>query len=266
MSTLQGDTPIHIREVGNDNLDDEFALIREVVDRFNYVAVDTKFPGAVSRPVGDFENMGDYNYLNLKNNVDMLKLIQLGLTFSDENGNLPTCGTDKYCIWQFNFREFNVTEDMFAGDSIEMLCQCGIDFKKNNEEGVDVRQFSELLMSSGVVLNDDVKCVTFHSGYDLGFLLKLLTGRSLPDTRAGFLDLVNIFFPMVYDIKHMLKFCNSLRDLIKLAVVPEVEGFGGCHQAGSDSFLAACTFRKLRDSFFNGSTEEYAGVLSGLSF
>ena len=63
----------------------------------------------------------------------MLKLIQLGLTLSDENGNLPTCGTDKFCIWQFNFREFNISEDIFASDSVELLRQCGIDFKKNNE-------------------------------------------------------------------------------------------------------------------------------------
>lgn len=32
-------------------------------------------------------------------NVDLLKLIQLGVTLSDEDGNLP----DK-CTWQFNFK------------------------------------------------------------------------------------------------------------------------------------------------------------------
>ncbi|KAF8029102.1 hypothetical protein BT93_E1696 [Corymbia citriodora subsp. variegata] len=265
MSMPLKDESIDIREVWNDNLEEEFALIREVVDRFNYVAMDTEFPGVVSRPVGNFKNISDYNYQTLKNNVDMLKLIQLGLTFSDENGNLPTCGTDKYCIWQFNFREFNVTDDMFAGDSIELLRECGIDFKKNNEKGVDVRRFGELLMSSGIVLNADISWVTFHSGYDFGYLLKLLTCRSLPDTQVGFFDLINIYFPMVYDIKHLMKFCNSLHGgLNKLAESLEVERFGVRHQAGSDSLLTACTFRKLRDMFFNGSTEKYAGVLYGL--
>ncbi|KAL9996728.1 putative poly(A)-specific ribonuclease [Helianthus debilis subsp. tardiflorus] len=66
----------------------------------------------------------------------MLKSIQLGLTFSDEDGNLLTYGTDKPCIWQFNFRMFNVNEDMFANDSIEMLRQRGIDFKKNSVIGI----------------------------------------------------------------------------------------------------------------------------------
>jgi CCR4-NOT transcription complex subunit 7/8 len=158
-----------------------------------------------------------------------------------------------------------VTKDIFASDSIELLRQCGIDFKMNNEKGIDVNQFGELLMSSGIVLNDAVHWVTFHSGYDFGYLLKLLTCRSLPDTPAGFFDLINMYFPVVYDIKHLMKFCNSLHGgLNKLAELLEVERIGVCHQAGSDSLLTSCTFRKLRDNFFNGSAEKYAGVLYGL--
>ncbi|XP_041016885.1 probable CCR4-associated factor 1 homolog 7 [Juglans microcarpa x Juglans regia] len=265
MSILPKGDSIQIRDVWNDNLEEEFALIREVVDNYNYIAMDTEFPGVVLRPVGTFKNINDYNYQTLKDNVDMLKLIQLGLTFSDEHGNLPTCGTDMFCIWQFNFREFNISEDIFASDSIELLHQSGIDFKKNNEKGIDVSRFGELLMSSGIVLNDGVHWVTFHSGYDFGYLLKLLTCRSLPDTQAGFFDLINMYFPIVYDIKHLMKFCNSLHGgLNKLAELLDVERVGVCHQAGSDSLLTACTFRKLRDTFFNGSTEKYAGVLYGL--
>ncbi|KAK9207828.1 hypothetical protein WN944_000175 [Citrus x changshan-huyou] len=266
MSVLpKGGDEIQIREVWNDNLEEEFALIREIVDKYNYIAMDTEFPGVVLRPVGAFKNINDYNYQTLKDNVDMLKLIQLGLTFSDENGNLPTCGTDKFCIWQFNFREFNLIDDISASDSVELLHQCGIDFKKNNEKGIDVNRFGELLMSSGIVLNDVVRWVTFHSGYDFGYLLKLLTCRSLPDTQAGFFELINMYFPVVYDIKHLMKFCNSLHGgLNKLAELLEVERVGICHQAGSDSLLTSCTFRKLRENFFNGCTEKYAGVLYGL--
>lgn len=265
MSELLKSDSIQIREVWNSNLEEEFALLREIVDDYPYIAMDTEFPGVVLRPLRAFKNINDFNYQTLKDNVDMLKLIQLGLTLSDENGNLPTCGTDKYCIWQFNFREFNLSEDIFANDSIELLKQCGIDFKKNNEMGIDVNRFGELLMTSGIVLNEDVHWVTFHSGYDFGYLLKLLTCRSLPESQAGFFDLINTYFPFVYDIKHLMKFCNSLHGgLNKLAELLEVERIGICHQAGSDSLLTFCAFKKLKDSFFNGSTEKYAGVLYGL--
>ncbi|KAJ0703724.1 putative poly(A)-specific ribonuclease [Helianthus annuus] len=48
-------------------------------------------------------------------------------------------------------------------------------------------------MSSSIVLNDNVYWVTFHSGYDFGYLLKVLTCRSLPDTQTGFFNLINMF-------------------------------------------------------------------------
>ncbi|KAM3269004.1 putative CCR4-associated factor 1 7 [Capsicum chacoense] len=265
MSILLKTDSIHIREVWIDNLEEEFALMREIVDDYPFVAMDTEFPGVVIRPVGNFKNSNDFHYQTLKDNVDMLKLIQLGLTFSDENGNLPKCGTDKYCIWQFNFREFNPNEDVFANDSIELLRESGIDFKMNNERGIDAIRFGELLMSSGIVLNDSVHWITFHSGYDFGYLLKLLTCQDLPDTQAGFFTLINVYFPIVFDIKHLMKFCNSLHGgLNKLAELLEVERVGICHQAGSDSLLTACTFRKLKENFFSGSLEKYAGVLYGL--
>jgi len=266
MSILPQSDSLIIREVWADNLVEEFALIREIVDDYPYIAMDTEFPGTVVRPVGNFKTASEFHYYTLKSNVDVLNLIQLGLTFSDEDGNLPRCGTDKYCIWQFNFREFNLDKDMYASDSIELLQQSGIDFKKNNEKGIDAQVFAELLMSSGIVLNDTVHWVTFHSGYDFGYLLKLLTCQQLPPTRAGFFKLINMYFPTVYDIKHLMKFCNSLYGgLNKLAELLDVKRIGVCHQAGSDSLLTSCAFRKVREGFFNGSTEKYAGVLYGLA-
>ncbi|KAK4374704.1 hypothetical protein RND71_005381 [Anisodus tanguticus] len=265
MSLLPKSDSIHIREVWNDNLEEEFDLIREIVDDYPFIAMDTEFPGVVLRPVGNFKNSNDYHYQTLKDNVDLLKLIQLGLTFSDENGNLPKCGTDKYCIWQFNFCDFNPNEDVYANDSIELLRQSGIDFKKNIENGIDAKRFGELLMSSGIVLNDNVYWVTFHSGYDFGYLLKILTCQDLPDTHSGFFNLINMYFPVLYDVKHLMKFCNSLHGgLNKLAELLEVERVGVCHQAGSDSLLTACTFKKLKENFFIGPIEKYAGVLYGL--
>ncbi|XP_059642447.1 probable CCR4-associated factor 1 homolog 7 [Cornus florida] len=268
MSLMQKSETIEIREVWNENLEEEFAMIRGVLDDFPCIAMDTEFPGIVLKSVGNFKNDCDRNYQALKDNVDMLKLIQVGLTFSDEQGNLPTCGTGgKCCIWQFNFREFNVNEDVFANDSIELLRQSGINFQKNNEEGIDSLHFGELLMSSGIVLNDTVYWVTFHSAYDFGYLLKLLTCRNLPDTQEGFFDLLYLYFPTIYDIKYIMRFCNNLHGgLSRIAELLEVERVGVCHQAGSDSLLTSSSFRKLKESLFSGSLEKYAGFLFGLGF
>ncbi|GMY35648.1 probable CCR4-associated factor 1 homolog 7 [Fagus crenata] len=264
MSIFPKSDSIHIRDVWEDNLDEEFDVIRGIIEDYPYIAMDTEFPGIVLRPIGNFKSSSDYNYQTLKANVDLLKLIQLGLTFSDEKGNLPY-KDNKYCVWQFNFREFNPNEDVYANDSVELLSQSGFDFKKNNEQGVEAQRFSELLMTSGIVLTDNVHWVTFHSGYDFGYLLKLLTCQNLPDTQAGFFNLIKIYFPMLYDIKHLMKFCNSLHGgLNKLAELLEVERIGICHQAGSDSLLTCCTFMKLKENFFSGSPERYAGVLYGL--
>lgn len=38
---------LHIREVWADNLDEEMAIIRDIVDEFPYLAMDTEFPGVV---------------------------------------------------------------------------------------------------------------------------------------------------------------------------------------------------------------------------
>ncbi|XP_020578518.1 probable CCR4-associated factor 1 homolog 7 [Phalaenopsis equestris] len=265
MSAAPKNDNVQIREVWDDNLMQEFAIIREIVDDFPFVAMDTEFPGIVCRPLGPFKSLSDCNYAVLRDNVNMLKLIQLGLTFSDERGNLPTCNTGFGCIWQFNFREFDVQCDIYAADSIELLRRSGIDFKKNKELGIDTLRFGELFMSSGVVLNEDVHWIAFHCGHDFGYLLKLLTCKKLPDTQAGFFELINIFFPTLYDVKHLMKFCNGLHGgLNTLAQLLGLRRVGVSHQAGSDSLLTSRAFWKLREIYFSGLTEKYAGVLYGL--
>jgi len=109
--------------------------------------------------VGKFRIVQEYNYETLRSNVDILKLIQLGLTFSDEDGNLPNCRMERYCVWQFSFREFNIWEDAYASDSIELLHQSGINFKKTSEWGMDSHRFAEFLMSSGIVFNENVRWI-----------------------------------------------------------------------------------------------------------
>ncbi|XP_014346299.1 CCR4-NOT transcription complex subunit 7 isoform X2 [Latimeria chalumnae] len=146
-----------ICEVWACNLDEEMKRIRQVIRKYTYVAMDTEFPGVVARPIGEFRSNADYQYQLLRCNVDLLKIIQLGLTFMNEQGEYPP-GTS---TWQFNFK-FNLTEDMYAQDSIELLTTSGIQFKKHEEEGIETQYFAELLMTSGVVLCEGVKWLSFH--------------------------------------------------------------------------------------------------------
>lgn len=257
---------LRVREVWQENLDEEMETIRNIVEEYPYLAMDTEFPGIVARPVGSFKNSGEYHYQTLRCNVDMLKLIQLGLTFSDEHGNLPRCNGE-LSVWQFNFREFRLADDMYAQDSIELLKQSGIDFAQNESRGIDVQRFGELLMSSGIVLNEDVRWITFHSGYDFGYLLKVLTCQPLPEAEGDFFELLKMYFPVIYDMKYLMKFCQNLHGgLNKLAETLDVERIGPQHQAGSDSLLTSSVFQKLVQNFFSGPGEltNHAGVLYGL--
>jgi len=244
------------------NLQEELSKIMEIVDDYPYIAMDTEFPGIVARPIGSFKDSHDYHYQTLKCNVDLLKIIQLGLCFCDENGTYLS-GT---CTWQFNFK-FNLSEDMYAQDSIDLLAKSGIDFKEHDVKGIDVSDFGAVLMTSGIVLNEDVRWITFHSGYDYGYILKVLTCKALPKEESEFFEVLRTYFPCIYDIKYLMKHCENLKGgLQNVAETLKIERIGPQHQAGSDSLLTAATFFKMREIFFEDTIDDdkYMGVLFGL--
>jgi CCR4-NOT transcription complex subunit 7/8 len=73
---------------------------------------------------------------------------------------------------------------------------------------------------------------------------------------SGFFDLVNIYFPIIYDIKHLMKFCGVTDSgLDGPANILDVKSARICHKAGSHSFLTALCFSELRQGFFNVSAE-----------
>lgn len=158
--------------------------------------------------------------------------------------------------WQFNFK-FNLHEDTYAQESIDLLINSGIDFEMHQKHGIDVSEFGELLIGSGLVLTKHVTWISFHSGYDFGYLLKVLMAVPLPPDEAEFLKFLKIFFPRFFDIKFLIKSCKNLKGgLQDVADDLGVSRIGIQHQAGSDSHLTCSAFFKLRQIYFENFIEE----------
>ena len=58
----------------------------------------------------------------------------------------------------------------YAEESVELLLNSGLQFERHEREGIDVIHFSEMLIASGIVLLENVKWLSFHSGYDFGWV------------------------------------------------------------------------------------------------
>jgi CCR4-NOT transcription complex subunit 7/8 len=148
---------------------------------------------------------------------------------------------------------------------------CGIDFDRHTTEGIDVQDFAELLMSSGIVLDAGVHWISFHGSYDFGYFLKILTCQPLPDEEDQFFDLLRAYFPSLYDIKFLLRSVDDLRptwgsSLNRLADYMNVQRVGQEHQAGSDSLVTCITFFKLIDIHFSNQIDDskFCGQIYGL--
>ena len=228
----------NIVEVYEDNFLQEMKNLTSLIKEYNYIGMDTEFPGIVYS-ISDLTD--DFYYKSLKLNVDSLKLIQLGITLSNEKGEYPK----PYRTWQFNF-EFDYTKDKSSQSSMLLLISSGIDFNKMKKNGINHKKFVELFKNSGLVLNPNIHWISFHGSYDFAYLLSNLLGNYLPKNEKEFTKILGLFFPNHYDIRILVKNNNSLKgSLNKLANYLDVEREGKIHQAGSDSLVTIEVFWKL---------------------
>lgn len=234
-----------IVDVWSNNLHEEMAKIRLLIHHYNFISMDTEFPGVVAKPTGNFLSHSSFLYQQLRCNVNLLKIIQLGITLSDEKGNKPTP-----CTWQFNF-DFSLKDDMFSYESIELLRKADLDFDRHQTNGINVKDFGEVLITSGMVMDANIYWISFHSSYDFGYLIKVLTCNPLPECEGEFFELLNILFINFFDMKYMMKGSKYIKKgLQEIADDLEVKRLGIQHQAGSDSYLTCLTFFKTRESLF----------------
>lgn len=272
---------------------------------------DIEFPGLVARPMGTFRNKADYHYQCIRTNVDLLNVIQVGLTLFNEKGetippqrlpphvesglhNVP--GLQNYrnntaqlpCTWQFNFK-FSLKEDMYSEQSINMLKGVGVDFDLLEVNGIDPFDFGAKLIDSGLVCDDEKHWISFHGGYDFGYLTKLLHPLPLPDDELEFDKIRKKFFPSVWDVKYLMKDAYKLNQMGQLGTPDPVtneiiakfeaqkslEGVGdalkikrvgNAHQAGSDALHTGKCFFAVKDKVFHGDIPlELNGKVWGLT-
>jgi CCR4-NOT transcription complex subunit 7/8 len=173
-----------------------------------------------------------------------LKVIQIGITLCDEKGNFPSGTT----TWQFNFK-FDLEIEQFSCESIDLLERSGIDFNQLKTRGITIEKFGEHLMTSGLVLNDEVYFISFHGCYDFAYLLKILTNVNLPDTDQKFFETLKTYFPNFYDIRYLVRLYDHYRgSLQRLANELDVSRYGTQHQAGSDSIVTKEVFFTLKNN------------------
>lgn len=189
------------------------------------------------------------------------------------------------CTWSFNF-QFDEEEDMYAEASINMLKKAGLDFNKHRDFGINANAFGAALTTSGLAFMDDVTWLSFHSGYDFGYLIKVLTDSLLPSEESEFKKLVKIYFPKLWDIKYLLRHAQrsmgaqnrltptaaailgSLGQKSGLADLAEELGcqrVGVAHTSGSDAWLTGLVYWAMRSKIFDGQApEEMCGQIYGL--
>jgi len=213
-----------------------------VLEHYNFVSMDTEFPGIVFHK--DLSK-NESSYSIVRKNVESMKLIQVGITLSDADGNLP----DEITTWQFNLC-FDKNKDLCSEESICLLENAGIDFEKFNRLGISHEAFAESLIPSGLILNENINWVTFHGIYDFAYLLRLVSNLSLPTEEGPFYAMLETYFPNYYDTRQLINNFSWLKgSLNKIAGDLDVQRIGAVHQAGSDSLITAKLFYRIAEQF-----------------
>ena len=75
---------------------------------------------------------------------------------------------------------------------LRSVCARAQHINATSQEGIDVNDFAERLMTSGLILSPDTYWITFHSGYDFGYLMRLLTCQDIPEQERDFFELLRL--------------------------------------------------------------------------
>jgi len=225
-----------VREVWAWNLDQEFSALVAAADHGNagtgcIVALDMEFPGFLrQQPRSDAPGAKAAKYQALRENVDHLRPIQLGVAVAGPDGVLRG-------VWSFNL-SFNLNVDLHTEKSVAFLRAAGFDFQRLADEGIEASALGLRLARSRLVksLHSSKlpQWVTFSGTYDLGYLIKLLTAnRPLPYSSIAYDAALEAFCPHRHELRDNLPHGS----LDAVAKQHGVVRRGVAHTAGSDALL-----------------------------
>ncbi|CAL9728545.1 poly(A) ribonuclease Pop2p [Monosporozyma unispora] len=198
---------LFIREVWKNNLYSEFNSIRRLLSQYKYVSISTEFVGTLARPIGNFRSREDYHYQTMRANVDLLNPVQLGISLSDVYGNKPE---NEPSTWQFNL-EFDVNKEMISGESLELLRKSGINYEMHKNIGVSKFEFAQLMIDSGLLMDENITWITYHAAYDLGFLINILMNDIMPNNRKDFEWWIHKYMPNLFDLNLIYKVVRGFK-------------------------------------------------------
>lgn len=189
------------------------------------LAFDVEFPGFLRQEPR--AGARAVRYQVLRENVDRLRPIQLGVAVASHSGALRG-------VWSFNLR-FDVDVDLHSAKSVAFLRAAGIDFPRHAAEGIEADELGQRLASSELVgwHSRAPWWVTFSGSYDFGYLMRMLTAEKLPQNFGGFDVTLSSFCPRRHELRDELPHGS----LDSLARKHGLQRRGFAHTAGSDALL-----------------------------
>ncbi|XP_031473035.1 probable CCR4-associated factor 1 homolog 10 [Nymphaea colorata] len=264
-----------LRQVWEENFYREQEFIRQVVLRHNYVTVATRViplptaPSPASSPAGATLPTSDENYAFFRQRANAMRLLQLGLTFSDEGGNLPKDPmTGERYTWEFNVK---VAKSMDEIDAVfrQHLTEKGMDVDYNMKNAIHPDVLCIGLWCMDTLMKERIRWVVFSGWAAFSPLLNIMRAEEqLPERREAFLDLVKLYFPKFYEVRQLMSGCGLSGTLEETANVLGAGVTDGemFNQAGPDSLLTLLVFLGLRKRHFGrGIPEEQANLIMSIS-
>ncbi|KAH9377554.1 hypothetical protein HPB48_000256 [Haemaphysalis longicornis] len=122
-----------------------------------------------------------------------------------------------------------------------------------------MNEFAERCTTFGVIISGRVKCLAFHRAYDFGYLLKGLIEKDLPPKNTDFLELHDMYFPTIYDIKCIMSDYPVPGEAWKIWRVPwkSTDSGDNTKQRATACFPVRSCYARGESTFL----EEWMGIL-----